>query len=123
MYEGDRFPSKEFPEETIWIVWSKGIVVGGNDPVMWRKDEFGAWMFRADYGNKVSEFGWVIDNIESLDDDAGHVSSLRPMHWKNTTRRNDGTLECRITSVGIHNGMPIESKMVEIPSIPDYFYT
>ncbi|HJT09848.1 MAG TPA: hypothetical protein VJ771_03615 [Candidatus Nitrosotalea sp.] len=123
MYKGSVSPGKTFPEETVWLVWSKGIAVGGNDPVMWRKDECGAWIFRADYENKVSEFGWVIDNIELLNANMDHVSNLRPMHWKNVTRKDDGTIECRTTSVGTHNGLPIEKKVIEVPSVQDYYYT
>ena len=49
--------------DIVWQVWSKGIVIGANDPVLWRKDEYGAWILRSHYGNRDSEYGWEIGYI------------------------------------------------------------
>ncbi len=121
MHEKDGSLQKRYSEETIWQVWSKGITAGGNDPVMWRKDEFGAWMLRGAYENRNSEFGWVIDFQEpSVGEDVVSLSNLRPMHWKNTLRGEDGTPKCSVTSEGVHNGKPMENK-IEVANVPYYF--
>lgn len=88
----------EFSEELIWQVWSKGHL-SNNDPLMWRKDDCGAWIFRGEYGKNDSEYGWEIGHIRlASEGGTDDISNLRPLHWKNTTRKADGTLECRVTS-------------------------
>ena len=99
----------EFNDDTIWTVWSKGEIFAGNDPVFWRKDVCGAWIFRSHYNRTDSEYGWIIDYIKPLSDGGtDEISNLRPLQWENTIRKADGNIECRITSNGIFNGKPIE---------------
>jgi HNH endonuclease len=103
-----------FSEETVWKTWIKGIIAGGNDPILWRKDECGAWIFRGHYGRKDSEYGWVIDHIKPLvEGGTDDISNLRPMHWDNTGRKADGDIECHATSTGVYNEKPIENKIIE----------
>jgi hypothetical protein len=98
-----------FSEDIIWQVWSKGEIFGGNDPVFWRKDMCGAWIFRSHFGRKDSEYGWVIDHIKPLSDGGSDdISNLTPIHWENTLRKADGNIECHAISTGIHNGSPLE---------------
>lgn len=93
------------------MVWSKGGMEGGNDPVLWRKDECGAWIFRGHYENHDSEYGWVIDHIKPLKEGGiDHTSNLRPLHWQNKIRKADGTTECHVTAEGVHNGKPIQKE-------------
>jgi len=81
-------------------VWSKAIVISSNDPALWRKDEFGAWIFRGDYDND-SEYGWVIEKINAVEkDNSDHVSNLKPLHHLNSNRNS--TLG-HITSDGTQN--------------------
>lgn len=95
--------------DTIWEIWSKAEVFAGNDPVFWRRDVYGAWIFRPHYGRKDSEYGWVVDRIEPLKDgNIDTISNLRPMQWENTVRKADGSIECHATSTGIHNDKPIK---------------
>lgn len=94
----------------IWDIWAKGEIFAGNDPVLWRRDVCGAWIFRSHYQRIDSEYGWVIDRINPLsDDDVDTISNLRPVQWENTVHRDDGTVECHVTSTGIHNDKPIEN--------------
>src|SRR5438309_9262964 len=103
-----------YSNDTMWMIWSKSEISGGNDPVFWRKDEFGAWIFRGHYENRSSEYGWVIDYIKPLSEGGtDNISNLRPMHWENTIRKTDGNIECHITSSGVHNEKPIEHKIIE----------
>jgi len=58
--------------EMIAQVWEKAKKVYGENPNRFRKDECGAWIAGAHYGNRGSEFGWVIERRdpnggESLD--------------------------------------------------------
>ncbi|MDE2590223.1 MAG: HNH endonuclease, partial [Patescibacteria group bacterium] len=107
---------------TIWTVWSKGEIFAGNDPVFWRKDACGAWIFRSHYKRIDSEYGWVIDHIKPLSEGGtNNISNLRPAHWENTSRKSDGSMECSVTSNGIFNDKPIEHEIIEPPSL-NIFY-
>ena len=93
-----------YSEDIVWQVWSKGKVEGGNDPVFWRKDEYGAWLFRSHYENRDSEYGWVIDYIKPLTEGGtDDISNLCPLHWKNDIPKTDGNLEGHVTATGVHN--------------------
>lgn len=110
-----------FSGDTVWMVWSKGEIFAGNDPVFWRKDVCGAWIYRGHYGRKDSEYGWVIEHIIPLSEGGtDDVSNLTPMHWKNTVRKTDGNFECNVTSAGVHNGSPLEYKLMEIQNSASY---
>lgn len=91
-----------FSEGVVWQVWSKGHL-SSNDPVLWRKDECGAWMFRGDYG-KRTEYGWVVDHIKPVSEGStDDISNLRPLHWENTAHSDDGSLLCSVRADGINN--------------------
>lgn len=78
----DFFDSGVYSREVIEQVWQLAQTIPGNDPAVWRKDEFGAWLHRQDYRNRHSEFGWEIADggyrMRSLG-----LTSLRPMQWQN----------------------------------------
>lgn len=99
--------------DVIWRVWARGEIFAGNDPVFWRRDVCGAWIFRSHYNKKDSEYGWVIDRINpTLKVDADTISNLRPVHWENTVHKSDGTLECGTTSTGVHNDKPTKNEII-----------
>ena len=79
--------------------WENGEVVDGNDPVLWRKDEFGAWIHRLEYGNRRSEFGW------ELIDPARHCSDnlARPLQWQNYVDQVAAHTQSRVTAAGLRN--------------------
>lgn len=83
---------QEFNKEIIEVVWEKGRIIEGYDPAKFRQDACGAWITRDKYGDKTSNFGWVIDHIcpRSLlerhnvpEDAVNDVVNLQPMHWAN----------------------------------------
>jgi hypothetical protein len=82
------FPPDPLPQtgsygaEVVEGVWQLAQTVPGNDPHVWRKDEFGAWIHRGDYRRRSSEFGWEIAECGYRMRASG-VASLRPMQWQN----------------------------------------
>lgn len=68
--------------EVVESVWLLAQTVPGNDPHVWRKDEFGAWIHRGDYRRRSSEFGWEIAECGYRMRASG-MASLRPMQWQN----------------------------------------
>jgi hypothetical protein len=102
----------KYSSDTIWKTWSKGEIFAGNDPVFWRKDQCGAWIFRGHYDNRNSEYGWVIGHIKPLSEGGtDDISNLCPLHWENNVRKADGSNECHVTAEGVFNGRPIEHKI------------
>jgi hypothetical protein len=71
-----------YDREVVERVWNLGQAVPGNDPAVWRKDEFGAWMHRQEYRNRHSEFGWEIVDYGYRARASG-ISAFRPMQWQN----------------------------------------
>ncbi len=82
-------------------VWSKGRVVAGNDPNVWRKDTCGAWIGWRFYGDRDSRYGWEIDHINPHGGD--DLSNLRPLQWENNVSKSDGRLVCVVTAKGREN--------------------
>ena len=83
---------KDFDKDIIEVVWEKGRVIEGYDPAKFRQDACGAWITRDKYGDKSSNFGWVIDHIcpRSLlerhhvpEEVINDMVNLQPMHWAN----------------------------------------
>src|SRR5690606_14681089 len=79
-------PGRGYERELIQSVWEFAEVVSGNDPEIWRKDEFGGWIYRFDYGRRFSEFGWEIVD-PGLGRHAQGVYAMRPMQWESYIRQ------------------------------------
>lgn len=71
-----------YDREVVDRVWGLAQIIPGNDPEVWRKDEFGAWIHRHDYRHRHSEFGWEIADYGYRRQLSG-LASLRPMQWQN----------------------------------------
>lgn len=115
----------KYTENLIWQIWAKAEIFAGNDPVFWRKDVCGAWIFRGDYKNRDSEYGWVIGRIKpsDKDNDGDNVSNLYPLHWANTSRDLDGNIICKMTSAGVHNNVNSQKhdlQKMQIPTMSEY---
>ena len=74
--------TRDYERAIIDNVWGFAEIVSGVDSVLWRKDEFGEWIHRPDYGKRQSKFGWEI-----FDPGVGRhsqgVYAMRPMQWEN----------------------------------------
>ncbi len=78
----DPFPTWEQGYEREVIERQHAQIVSGNDPAVWRRDEYGAWIHRQAYRNRNSEFGWEIADCGFRPGVSG-IARLRPMHWEN----------------------------------------
>ncbi|MEM9016730.1 MAG: hypothetical protein AAGC68_06930 [Verrucomicrobiota bacterium] len=74
--------------EVVHSVWAFAEVVEGNDPGLWRKDEFGNWIHRLDYGRRESEFGWEIFD-PGIGRHSQGVYAMRPMQWETYLRQHE----------------------------------
>ncbi|MEM9481860.1 MAG: hypothetical protein AAGA58_19595 [Verrucomicrobiota bacterium] len=93
---------KRYDREVIDAVWRFAAKITGNDPELWRKDEFGAWIYRLDYGNRRSQFGWEISETGS-GQAISPLLALRPLQWQNATDVVQATRESRVTADGLQN--------------------
>ena len=73
--------TRNYDREIIENVWEFAEIVTGVDPVLWRKDEFGEWIHRPDYGKRESKFGWEIFDPGIGRHNQG-VYAMRPMQWE-----------------------------------------
>ena len=92
-----------YDREVIDRVWRFAPEVEGNDPALWRKDEFGAWIYRMDYGRRHSDFGWEIHDPTVGMRGGGQVLALRPLHWQNYQDRIASQTRTRVTADGLRN--------------------
>lgn len=80
--------SHSYDRSLVDSVWEFAEVVRGNDPALWRKDEFGQWICRNDFGRRDSEFGWEIFD-PGVGRHAQGVYAMRPMQWQSFIRQYD----------------------------------
>ena len=92
----------EFEREVVGRVWKFAQAVEGNDAEVWRKDEFGAWIHRLDYGNRNSQFGWEIFDFTRWRKGQG-VAALRPCQWQNYLDYQAASRRLRVTADGLSN--------------------
>jgi 5-methylcytosine-specific restriction endonuclease McrA len=96
-----------FDKNTIEAVWRKARAPVPDKAHTWRKDQCGAWIARAQYGNRGSDYGWEIDHIKPQSQGGSDaLSNLRPLHWMNNASRQDGRLACPAKSSGSKNTFP-----------------
>ena len=96
------FSSIGYERAVIESVWDYAESITGNDPALWRKDEFGAWIHRSDYGRRHSEFGWEICDL-TAGRGSGGLAALRPMQWQNYVDQVAALTQSRMTADGLRN--------------------
>jgi hypothetical protein len=97
-----RWTFRGYEREIVDRVWTFAAPISGNDRELWRKDEFGAWIYRLDYGNRRSDFGWEIGD-SSLGGRESSLLSLRPIQWQNYIDLVAANTQCRVTADGLRN--------------------
>ncbi|MEZ5327115.1 MAG: hypothetical protein R3F19_18865 [Verrucomicrobiales bacterium] len=90
-----------FDQDTVRRVWIFAQEIPGNDAELWRKDAFGAWIYRLDYGNRHSSFGWHI--AEDSGNPESGLASLRPLQWQNYIDQVASVTQSRVTADGLRN--------------------
>jgi hypothetical protein len=91
-----------YTEDVILKVWQKGQIDEYNIPNNFRKDSCGAWIERVEYENINSSYGWHVEE-KNQDLNSDDISNLYPFHSKNNGRNQDGTIICKVTSIGTSN--------------------
>ena len=76
-------------------VWESATISSDKEPGKWRKDGFGAWIYKGEY-NKSTAYGWRIVVNQY------HGKQL-PFHWQNTERNKNGDILCKVQSAGQKN--------------------
>ncbi len=97
-----RWTSGGYDREIVNAVWEFAEVVDGNDSALWRKDEYGAWINKLEYGKRHSSFGWEICDL-SPGHRPGTLGDLRPMQWENYIDRIAAITQSRVTADGLRN--------------------
>jgi hypothetical protein len=100
--QASNWESQHYDRELLERVWEHGQEVQGNDSALWRKDEFGAWIHRLEYGNRRSEYGWEILDL-THSSSGGAVIALRPLHWQNYIDQVAAHTQSRTTASGLRN--------------------
>lgn len=92
---------RAYDRDVVDRVWAAAVAVPGNDAALWRKDEFGAWIYRLDYGRRTSSFGWEILDLSLTR--GGGFETLRPLQWQNYLDHLAAETQARVTADGLHN--------------------
>lgn len=82
-----------FNQQVIEFVWQKGFTDSRYDAALYRKDRYGSWMKKSDYGNRSSKYGWEIDHtIPVARGGSDTLSNLQPLYWENNAQKQDGLI-------------------------------
>lgn len=70
-------------------VWTKGQIIQGWDPNVWRHDACGHVM-KFDQHGETSSHGWEIDHVlPRAKGGSTELSNLQPLYWENNRRKSD----------------------------------
>lgn len=81
----DRLAAKLAAERKKRAVWEKAGIAQGHDPDHYRLDDFGSPIRYADYGTRLSDYGWQFARRPPAQRQGGpdETADLRPINWRN----------------------------------------
>lgn len=66
--------------------WKKGDLIKGHEPSKWRRDKYGNEMKWDEYGDRKSNYGWGIGQINLISNGiVKNTINLQPLHWRNNS--------------------------------------
>ena len=85
-------------------IWERARIIPNFDPAVYRKDLFGAWIKRDEFGNKGVQLslGWIVINQQTDEPDIDQ-EQLIPVQWQNAIAHINGYKQGVITASGIIN--------------------
>lgn len=87
---GTKVSGSSWSESEKQAVWNKGTHVTGESPSLWRKDRYGALIYRHYHGDTSKSHGWEIDHITPVSKGGTDaLSNLQPLQWNNNRRKGD----------------------------------
>jgi 5-methylcytosine-specific restriction endonuclease McrA len=67
----------------IRAIWNKGQIIPGEDPAIWRRDDFGNKIRFQNKSDRSSLYGWESDHIiPRATGGTDELANLRPLHWR-----------------------------------------
>lgn len=76
-------------QKSIDKVWEKAKPIRGQNPEVYRKDEFGNKIRKPSYGTKGA-YGWEFDHKKPLaKGGSDKQQNLRPLHWEENRAKSD----------------------------------
>ena len=85
-------------------IWERARVIPNFDPRVYRKDIYGAWIKRDEYGMREMSLslGWIIITLHASEQ-GSESEELIPVQWQNATAHLEGFKLGVITASGIIN--------------------
>lgn len=72
-----------YSTEFLVKIFSKGVIIRGKNPNLYRLDKFGAEIYFYSYG-RTSPKGWEVDHSKSVKrGGTNHLNNLQPLQWHN----------------------------------------
>lgn len=76
-------------KKEIGNAWEKAKPIRGQNPDVYRKDDFGNKIRKASYGTQ-GEYGWELDHKKpSSKGGSDKAQNIQPLHWEENRQKSD----------------------------------